>query len=35
MRLLLDTQVYLWCLSDSPRLDGTARRDIESAENPA
>lgn len=32
MRLLLDTQVYLWSLADSPRLDPTVRRDIESAE---
>lgn len=32
MRLLLDTQVYLWCLSDSRRLSGAARREIESAE---
>ncbi len=32
MRLLLDTQVYLWCLSDSPRLGEEIRRSIESAE---
>lgn len=28
MRLLLDTSVFLWCLVDSPRLGGKARRAI-------
>lgn len=32
MRLLLDTQVFLWCLADSPRWDPTVRRDIEAAD---
>ena len=28
MRLLLDTHVFLWCLSDAPRLAATARAAI-------
>jgi len=32
MRLLLDTQVYLWSLVDSPRLSAAARREIGDAE---
>lgn len=32
MRLLLDTHVYLWVVTDSPRLTPAARRMIELAE---
>ena len=32
MRLLLDTHVYLWCLSDSPRLSKQAKARILQAE---
>lgn len=32
MRLLLDTQVYLWWLADSRRLPAAARRTIRNAE---
>lgn len=32
MRLLLDTQVYLWYLADSPRLPESARIQIASAQ---
>lgn len=32
MRLLLDTHIYLWVVSGSPRLTTSARRAIESAE---
>ena len=32
MRLLLDTQIYLWSLSDSPRLSAPVRREIEASE---
>ncbi len=33
MRLLLDTQIALWALTDSPRLSAQARAWIESGEN--
>lgn len=33
MRLLLDTQVYLWYLADSPKLSPEARAAIASAED--
>lgn len=33
MRLLLDTQIALWALTDSPRLSAKARAWIESCEN--
>ena len=33
MRLLLDTQVYLWYLADSPKLSAKARSEITSAEH--
>lgn len=33
MRLLLDTQVALWALTDSPRLSGKARMWIEQVKN--
>lgn len=32
MRLLLDTQIFLWALMDSARLKSTSRRLIESAD---
>lgn len=32
MRLLLDTQIDLWCLSDSPRLGSALRREIQASE---
>ncbi len=32
MRLLLDTHVFLWAVTDSPRLGVDARRAIESAD---
>ncbi len=32
MRLLLDTQVYLWYLADSRKLPASARREIAGAE---
>ena len=32
MRLLLDTQIFLWSLEDSPRLSSTARTLIEEAQ---
>lgn len=32
MRLLLDTQIYLWYLANSPRLSGKARNTIREAE---
>lgn len=32
MRLLLDTQIYLWYLADSPKLSKKARKEIEGAE---
>jgi PIN domain nuclease of toxin-antitoxin system len=32
MRLLLDTQVYLWILDDSPRLSPAAKEAIEKAD---
>ncbi|MCA3177237.1 MAG: type II toxin-antitoxin system VapC family toxin [Burkholderiaceae bacterium] len=32
MRLLLDTHVFLWAVTDSPKLGDDARRTIESAE---
>lgn len=32
MRLLLDTQIYLWWLSDSRKLGKTAREQIEAAD---
>jgi PIN domain nuclease of toxin-antitoxin system len=31
MRLLLDTHIFLWCLSDAPQLKPATRRLIESA----
>ncbi len=31
MRLLLDTHIFLWCLSDAPQLKSATRRLIESA----
>ena len=34
MRLLLDTQVFLWFLSDEARVPDDARAAIESASNP-
>lgn len=33
MRILLDTQIALWALTDSPRLGETARRLIADSEN--
>lgn len=33
MKLLLDTHVILWWLTDSPRLRGAARTSIETPEN--
>jgi PIN domain nuclease of toxin-antitoxin system len=33
MRLLLDTQIALWALTDSPRLSNTARELIMAADN--
>jgi PIN domain nuclease of toxin-antitoxin system len=33
MRLLLDTQIALWALTDSPRLSAAARELIESADS--
>lgn len=33
MRLLLDTQIYLWYLADSPKLSRAARTAIASAED--
>ena len=35
MRLLLDTQIYLWFLADSRRLSTAARREIDRAETVA
>lgn len=32
MRLLLDTHLFLWCVTDSPRLNTEARRSIVSAD---
>lgn len=32
MRLLLDTQVYLWFLADSPRLSKAAKAEIQQAD---
>ncbi len=32
MRLLLDTHIFLWCLSDAPQLKPATRRLIESAQ---
>lgn len=32
MRLLLDTQIYLWYLADSPKLSARTRTQIEEAE---
>lgn len=32
MRLLLDTQIYLWYLADSPKLSREARRTIREAD---
>lgn len=32
MRLLLDTQVYLWFLADSPRLSKAAKLEIQQAD---
>ncbi len=33
MRLLLDTQVYLWFLADSSRLSKAAKREIQQADD--
>lgn len=33
MRLLLDTQVYLWFLADSPKLSRKARASIKEADD--
>ncbi len=32
MRLLLDTQIYLWYLADSPKLSSAARQEIADAD---